>query len=410
MKYDVIIIGGGASGMAAAATIKNKRVCLIEGSKKLGKKLSATGNGRCNLTNENLDISKYHGDTSVLLPYFASFSLERIISFFNSIGIITKADEENRVYPLNLQAQAVNEALFRALENNNTDVFLESTVISAEKRKEGFLVKTSDNRELISKNLIFASGGLASPKLSCKNESYAILKSLGHTVSFLSPSIVHFTSKDKFLNKLSGVRAKAKVTLKVGDRKIREEKGEVQFADKSLSGICVMQLSTLCHSLVNAEYKFKEKAFIELDLLPDYSFPEALTVLKNLIKTVKNLKVKNLLSGILNLKLANEIINKSNLNPELDANNLKECEIKAVLSLIKSLKISVEGLKGFEDAQVTSGGVLLKEIDLNSMESKRVKDLYLTGELLNIHGDCGGYNLHFAFLSGIIAAEAINKK
>ena len=408
MKYDVVIIGGGASGMAAAASIKNKKVCLIEGNKKLGKKLLATGNGRCNITNENLDISKYHGDALFLKPYFPSFSLERVISFFNSIGIITKADEENRVYPLNLQAQAVNDALIRATINNKADILLESVVTAVKKTKEGFKVFTSDNKEIETKKLIMAAGGLASPKLSCKNDSFSILKSLGHKVSFLSPSIVHFISKDKFINNLSGVRAKAKVALKIGDRRIREEKGEVQFGDKSLSGICVMQLSSVCSDLIDKDFKFKEKAFIELDLLPDYSFPEALSLLKNLTKSVANLKVKNLLSGVLNIKIANEIIKKSALNPELDANKLKENELKSVLSLIKSLKINVEGLKGFDDAQVTSGGVLLKEIDLNTMESKLVKGLYLTGEVLNIHGDCGGYNLHFAFTSGIIAAEAIN--
>ena len=306
------------------------------------------------------------------------------------------------------QAQAVNEALIRAIENNKTEILLETTVTKVNKTKDGFIVFTNNEKELTCKKIIFSAGGLASPKLSCKNESFNILKSLGHKISFLSPSIVHFTSKDKFLNNLSGVRAKSKVILKVGENKIREEKGEVQFTDKALSGICVMQLSSECHGLINSDFKFKEKAFIELDLLPDFSFPEALSVLKSLIKSVNNLKARNLLSGLLNLKLANEIIKKWGVNPELEASKIKESELKALLSIIKSLKISVEGLKGFEDAQVTSGGVFLKEVDLHKMESKRVKDLYLTGELLNIHGDCGGYNLHFAFLSGIIAAEAIN--
>lgn len=407
MIYDVIIIGGGASGLLAAATIKNKKVLLIEGNKKFGKKLLATGNGRCNLSNLNMDINKYHGDISLLKPYFEGYNTERVISAFQNLALKTKADEEGRLYPLNLQAQAVNECLLRGIENNNTQVILEFTAEKVSKTKGVFSVFNEKGEEYKGKNLIFAVGGLASGKLSCKNKSYDIIKSFGHNLSPLSPSIVQFICKDKFINTLQGVRAKAEVTLISGDKKIRKEAGEVQFTEKCLSGIAVMQLSSECSGLINPDFTFKEKSFIELDLLPDMSFSEVFLMLKDFSK-IKGITCENLLKGVLNIKLAKEIINKSGLPLEKGADKLKDGELKALVSLIKGLKLSISGLKGFEDAQVTSGGVKLKEVNLETMESKLVKGLYFTGEVLNIHGDCGGYNLHFAFVTALKAAESLS--
>ena len=408
MKYEVIIIGAGASGLAAAVSAaKNKKLALVEGSKKLGKKLLATGNGRCNITNENLSLDKYHGDVKELAPYFKEMPLSTVISFFNNIGIITKADEEGRVYPINYQAQAVCDALERAAVNNNCDIYTEFTAVSVTKHKGVFSVKSADGKSLTAEKVIIASGGAAAPKLSCKNDSYSIIKSLNHSVTKLTPSLVQFTSKDKFLFNLQGVRAKANSALYIGDRKIREEKGEVQFNDKALSGICVMQLSSDISTYLNSDLSFKEKAFLELDLMPDYNFADLLLILKNIIKSVEKLQINDLLSGILNLKLGKEILKSLKLDLSASAKSLKEQDLKRVVSNIKAFRINLWGVKGFDDAQVTSGGVPLSEINLSTMESKRVKGLYFTGEVLNIHGDCGGYNLHFAFSTGIKAGKNI---
>lgn len=415
-RTHIAVVGAGASGLMAArqaAEVLQKRgepvsVTLLEGNSRAGKKLLATGNGRCNLTNEEASPAHYHGDAE-LREILSCVSVCQVIRAFEQLGILCRTDEAGRVYPYNLQAAAVLKALRLACEESGVRFQYESNVFSILHTADGFLLKSENGEELLADKCILACGGQASPKHSCGTNGYELARQTGHRLVPLSPALVPVRCKEKALVSLKGMRCKAAVSLETDGDVLYRESGEVIFGEHSLSGICIFNLSVLL-----ADYfrfgkisgQACKRPSIVLDLAEDFEAYELNRYLTKLCRQFPNRMAGDLLSGLLNNQVGEELLRSLQIDRAKPFSALTNEELARIVSVVKAWHFSAERLEGWEKAQVTAGGVSLREIQTNTMESRKVPGLYITGELLNVHGDCGGYNLHFAWISGMLAGRS----
>ena len=418
--YNIAIIGGGASGLAAAvaaarelkATNKTAKIVVLEGNKKLGKKLLATGNGRCNLTNMNADPAHYFGDIRFVTKLFEEFTPEKIRDFFAQIGLFTTADSEGRVYPYNKQAAAVLEVLRLNAESMGVKFITEFNTASVNRSGKNYLITSDSGNEIKSAKCILATGGKASPKLLSAINGYDLATSLGHSSTGLYPVLLQLKSGDKFLKNLSGMRCKADVVLMADGEAVHAESGELLFADKAISGICIFGLSIYAGEFF-ATGKINGKKYRELtvkaDLAPEFTAAMIAEHISSRIAETPEVPAGDILCGLLNMKVGRELVRKCGVDTLAPAKLIRKEKISQIAKTVKNLILPISGTKDWDDAQVTAGGIPVKEININTMESRMSPGLYLCGELLNIHGECGGYNLHWAWLSGIKAGTAAAK-
>lgn len=391
------IIGAGAAGLMAAAKM-GQGTLLLEGNTKPGKKLLATGNGRCNLTNVNISPEHYHGDKKAA-ALLERYPAEKILAEFEKMGLLCRTDSEGRAYPYNLQAAAVLQALWQICEQNGVAAEWEFTAEKITKTANGFVITSADGREISAENCILAMGGSASPKHSCVDNRYEIAKQLGHSVVKPVPSLVPIKTTAKSCKSLKGMRCKARAALCDNGSEIYAESGEVIFGDGQISGICVFNLSARLADCTG-------KPEIVLDLLEEMPKFELIKYLKQLRKTRPQMAASEIFSGVLNLRVGQEIAKLCKIERDRTLGEVGDAELEKAAALCKSWRFPVVGRGDFNSAQVTSGGVPLSEINLQTMESKKCGGLYLVGEMLNVDGDCGGYNLHWAWATAMAAARA----
>ncbi len=402
-KYDIAVVGGGASGLAAAITAKREqpqlKIVILERLSRVGKKLLSTGNGRCNLTNRNLTPDFYSGSCKALFPFVQDFSVE---DFFLSLGVICKADEAGRVYPASGTAAAVLDSLRLETARIGIEVICDFTVSEIEK-KGVFTIKSSGGKKLSAKAVILAGGGMSQPDLGSDGSALKICRKLSIPVATPRPALVPVKTDSNMVRSLKGIRTEAKVSVTLDGKKIKSEYGEVQFGDGTLSGICIFNLSAVCSEYLN-------RTEIQLDLLPDKSFPEICTLIESIAKKRSEAALEDLLSGIFNKRIGMAIIKQAtNHSTAEPVKTLTASDIKAIAGLIKCWKFPVYGTCGYEKSQVTAGGVSIEAIS-ESLETKGCPGLFLCGEILDINGDCGGYNLTFAFASGCLAGRSCADK
>lgn len=400
-KFDAVIVGGGASGLMCAIGAKQKNknisVVIIEKNDRVGKKLLSTGNGRCNLTHSDITAEKYCGSFKKQSnTIFKKYDTDKLLDIFKKIGLLTFCDNEGRYYPICKQASAVLDVLRFACERLNVEIFCGENIRSIRNNNGYFSVKT-DGNEFISKKLVIANGSKAAPKLGGNSSSADYLKNFGHSFVPFSPALCPVKVKSEVIKSLKGIRATAKAVLFDKNGKVvKEEIGEVQFSDNSLSGICIFNLSLYT----------KKDFLISLDLLHDISHTELKSLIYNNRKLFSNQTVDNLLTGIFQKRLGQAVLKESKIADfSRKCCSLTESEIENIVRTIKDLHFTVVENCGFEQAQCALGGVNGHEIDENTMQSKIVKNLYVCGEAIDLCGECGGYNLHFAFASGITAGE-----
>lgn len=419
VKNDVIIVGAGASGLMAGicAARRGKKVLIIDRMAKAGKKIYATGNGKCNYTNAQYDYDSYRGENvDIVSEVLAKFSYENTIDFFEELGILAK-NKDGYIYPYSEQASSVVEVMLMELDNLGVKILLEENVqkiiknsnmkmnkkivineskyskdIDDKKNEEnvGYTVVTDKNKHICSK-VILATGGMASPKLGSNGSGYALAESLGHSIVKPNKALVQLKTKGKEYKSLSGVRIQGKVTMYIEGEEIRTNYGEFVFTDYGISGIPIMQLSR--YAAVGLSNN--KKARIELDFYPDIDDKELLVLLRNRQKNCYYKDNYELLIGMINNKLAAYIDRKSN------------GRLEAMIRYMKKLPMEIVDTNSWDNAQVTAGGVSTKEIDYHTMESKVSKGLYITGELMDIDGTCGGYNLQWAWSTGYIAGNNV---
>ena len=399
-RFDALIIGAGASGMLCAIAAKKKnpqlRVAIIEKNDRVGKKLLATGNGRCNLTNLHIDAAKYVGSfRSQAEKLFLYYDCAFLREYFYQLGLLTYADSAGRVYPLSKQASSVLDVLRFGCERSGVQVFCNETICSLKKRGDGFVIKTKEH-DFYSEKLVIACGSKAAPKLGGSASGADLLKNFGHSVVPFSPALCPLSVKSDILKSLKGLRANGSVTLLRNNQTIQSENGEIQFTDSALSGICVFNLSLYA----------RQGDMITIDLLDNISEKELYNILKKNKRLFSFLSADSLLTGALQKRLAQAVLKACGLRDfSRLCDDLADRELKIIANQVKNMRFEVSGKAGFEQAQCALGGAAGKEIDEKTMQSKKVRNLFVCGEAIDLCGECGGFNLHFAFVSGIIAGE-----
>ena len=390
------IIGAGASGMAAAlAASENKEVevILFERQARVGRKLQATGNGRCNLSNLHAGPKGYHGeDVSFIRPAIAAMDPEKTLAWFRSFGLFTVTEDSGKVYPYSDQANSVVDILRFALDRPNVQLCTGFEVQKINKTDDGFAVSNGEETVICNK-LIIACGGLAGTKLGGSMSGYKLLGKLGHKSTRLRPSLVQLKSDWGGLASLKGVRANCNVKIYHNDDLHAESTGELQFTDYGLSGPVIFEVSRdTCQGT--------GKWIAKLDLLPHCT--EEMLARELHRRAEISFPMDELLTGILHNRLG-RILTKAAGVKEKSLNNT---QIQAVVKAVKAFEVVLTEPMGMENAQVTAGGVLTRDFDPATMESKLVPGLYACGEVLDIDGDCGGYNLQWAWSSGYLAGRS----
>ena len=401
-KRHVIIVGGGASGLMAAisAAREGAQVTIVEQRERLGKKILSTGNGRCNLTNKYMDVSCFRGDdTTIVSKILDNFGYQETISFFEVLGVILK-DRQGYVYPISDQAGTILEVLCMEIEHLGVNIILEQSVKNISKTSRGFTVRTTDTT-LLGDAVILATGGRAASVLGSDGSGYALAKTFGHKLSPVVPALVQLKGKGNFYKQISGVRTQAKVSLYVDRGYVCEDTGELQLTNYGISGIPVFQISRYAAKALNE----KKAVMAEVDFLPSMSDDAFEDFLHKRIELHGHRTAEDFLIGIFHKKLIGLLLTASRINTNQVMDAVTNEQINKLVSVSKHFRLEIEGTNDFEQAQVCAGGVRTSEVNPQTLESVYVDNLYLTGELLDIDGICGGYNLQWAWSTGYVAGR-----
>ena len=397
----IVIIGAGASGILAGIYAKNSNneVIILEKNNKPLKKLLITGNGKCNYFNENFNIDKYSSeDIKSLSNVITIENKNEVLNFFDSIGIIPRI-KNGYYYPSSNQAYSIYNALLKEAEVKGVKIKTESSVIDI--KKENKFIIALENEKIECDKVIISTGSKAYPKTGSDGDGYNFAKKFNHSVNKVYPALVQLTSNDKILKELDGVRVDVKVTLFKDNKKIKEEIGELQFTKEGLSGICIYNLSI----------KTNIGDVVSINLLNDfniYNSEDFVSIFEERNNIVKNRSITELLEGYLNYKIVNAVLKKCNIDSSKGYSKLTKEEKILLGKMLTNLQIKIEGTKDYNSSQVCGGGISLKEVNMDTFESKLVSGLYFTGEVLDVVGECGGYNLGFAFISGMLAGKSVN--
>ena len=391
------IIGAGASGMAAALAAsvnENVEVILMERQARVGKKLSATGNGRCNLTNLHAMEGGFHGDEAKFADFaLHQFDVQNTLDWFSDMGLYTVAEDSGRVYPYSDQANSVVDVLRFALEKPNVQLLTGFEVKKVKKTDSGFLVDGGEETIFCDK-LIVACGGLAGTKLGGSMSGYQLLRSFGHKCTKLRPTLVQLKSDWSGCASLKGVRANCHAAIYCDGLLHSESTGELQLTEHGLSGPVIFEISRdACQGRGNWTAR--------LDFLPERDEEWLKQALMRRRST--NLRAEDLLTGILHNRLGRVLTQAVGISGYVPIAQLEEEEIAAVVSGVKNFEVPLTEPMGMDAAQVTAGGIVTSEFDPQTMESKLIPGLYACGEVLDVDGDCGGYNLQWAWSSGRLA-------
>lgn len=403
MHSDCIILGGGAAGLAACAALSKTgmRITLIERLDRVGKKIMASGNGRCNLSNENMDASLYADAAPFVKQVYGATPPEEVLSFFSDLGLMT-ASEDGRIYPRTMMASSVLDVLRAGCEQENVTLLTGQEAVSlTPSRRGGWSVQLSDGQGLFAPIVICAMGGSASPHLGTDGTGVRLLEMLGHRASRQYPALVQLKCEHGALRSLKGIRVQAKLTLEISGKSAAQEEGELLFADYGVSGVCVFQLSGLAAQALGE----KKQVRLLVHLLPEVENVSAW--LQARMAAHPQQSALGLFTGVFPRLLTMALLKEAGISPDAPLSRLRSAQLDALAQAIAAFALPVTGTQGFKNAQVTRGGIALDEVDSRTMASRLFGGLYILGETLDVDGPCGGYNLHFAFASALTAAKAI---
>ena len=396
------IIGGGAAGLFAACMLARAGapVVLLEKQNRVGRKLLSTGNGRCNLTNLNASEKDYHGDARYIRAAMDALSPEDAIALFGEMGLICAPDEEGRVYPVSNQAAGVLDALRLYAVENGCEIITEFEVKNLARKKGGFVLQSSDGRSIAADFVIVACGGLAAPKLGGCADGYKLLEAFGHKCSARLPAIAALKTDPEAVRALKGIRMHGRLELYSGERLLRSETGEILFSETGVSGIAAMQMARS----VNLSMQKGGKCRLKLNFMPgaDENFIAQRAAL------LPDRPLDDFLSGVVPKRLGQVLIKNAGVTPlTLPAGDMTFSQCRAVQRMLTGWILDVKSTLGFDQAQVTCGGAVLSDFHAETLESRRVPNLFAAGEVLDVDGDCGGFNLHWAWASAMLCAREI---
>ena len=403
MHSDCIILGGGTSGLAACAALAQTgmHVTLIERLDRVGKKIMAAGNGRCNLSNENMDAAFYGHAAPFVKKVYDVTPPQAVLDFLSDLGLMT-ASEEGRIYPRTMMASSVLDVLRAGCEQENVTLLTGQEVVSVTpSRRGGWSVQLSGGEGVFAPVVICAMGGSASPHLGTDGAGVRLLENLGHRAVKQYPALVQLKCDHGALRSLKGIRVQASLTLEIAGKAAMQETGELLFADYGVSGVCVFQLSGYAAQALDE----KKRVRLLVNLLPEMSDTAAWLTLRMTARPMDS--ALGLFTGVFPRLLTMSILKQAGISPEAPVSRLSAVQTHALLEAITAFPLPVTGTQGFKNAQVTRGGIQLDEVDPRTMASRLFDGLYVLGETLDVDGPCGGYNLHFAFASALTAAKAI---
>ena len=410
MHHDLIIVGGGASGLIAAITAKDFGidVAIVEGTDRIGKKILTTGNGRCNISNNCIKppfINYHSSNPNFQFTALDKFSLEDTKNFFLSLGLPIVALPTGKLYPQSLQASSVVDILKMAIEDRNIPLYTNCKIKDIHSGKKFKLSTTNEEYKLFTANkVVLACGGKTAPKTGSDGSGYNIAKNLGHSITPLVPGIVQLKLDYHSLKAFSGVKFDGYATLLVNDEVVKKDFGEILFTDYGISGPPILQISALAsQNIFN-----KKKTEVVVDLLPSYSKEDLEDFLECHFALLSHRPIINALVGVINKKIIPILLKECGItNLQMPCYELSWKEKMKLISTLKSWKFTCTGTNDFNQAQVTVGGVNTKDINYDTLESKIIPNLYFCGEILDVHGDCGGFNLQWAWSSGYTVVTSI---
>ena len=411
--YDIVIIGGGASGLAAAIEAGRRtagsrstaRVLILERLDRVGKKLLTTGNGRCNITNRDLSPEKFHSNRpKAAEEVLRTLSPQQTADFFADLGVLFRFDETGRAFPYSLQASAVLDALRAGADEAGAVTRCGCQVTGIRPRKGGFFVEAEGGEGQIrytARRVILAAGGSAAPKLGSDGNGSRLLQALGHAVLPQTPAIVQLKTDPTYTKPLKGIKVEGKAALYIDGKKERAEAGEILFTDYGLSGPPILQIS-------RAAARAGKGSMIEVsvDCMPDYPFHRIYALLLERAARRPACPLEDYFTGLLHKRVGQTLLKACGLSLRDPAGRLTQAQWKAVASKLKDFRFRVTGTTGWANAQTTAGGLDLADFSPRTLESRRVKGLYACGEALDVDGDCGGYNLQWAWASGLLAGRS----
>lgn len=401
MKTEIAVIGGGASGLMAAITAKKsgKEVIILERKDRILKKVLITGNGRCNITNVNANISNYFGkNISSVENILNRFTPHDTMDFFNELGIVCNEENRGKVYPLSGQASSVVDALRFEAEKLGIKIETEFYVRKIEKDGFKFKIYSEDKKKIEAGRVILAAGGQSYPELGSNGSGFELAKELGHSVTKLSPSIVQLKTEKYQVKGLQGIKTDVAVTAYGDNKKICTYDGELLFTDYGISGNVVFNISFVMPLYKNVEF--------EIDFMEKFDYNELYEMLKERKRILSHLTMENYFNGMINKKLGQFLSKVSGIEKlSKPVKDLNDSDIRKLCTVLKKYRVKILETTGFKNAQVTAGGVSLDEVNTETLESKIVKGLYFSGEVLDVYGECGGFNLQWAWASGHIAGE-----
>jgi len=398
----VIVIGGGAAGLFAAicAARMGAEVTVIEKLDKVGKKILATGNGRCNFTNIDCNVDYYKSNNKEFISkVFSKFNNDNAISFFEELGVFHKVEGEGRVYPYSEEATAILDVLKLEAKRVNVEFIVDSEVTRIEKKGNRFFVYSKSGTALKPDKVIIATGGMAGPQYGCSGDGYHFAKKLGHNIIDIKPGLVKVKPISK-IKEIKGVRVKGAVSIVRKGQSYATEIGEIQFTDDALSGISVFNLSSEVQKIIDKD----KTCTLRIDLFPEYTVEDLIIILQMRKAYSNNKTVEEFLIGLIKKKVIIYILKEIGItNTNMNCSKLKKEDVERIAKVLKQWDFKIYDTYKWKEAQVTTGGIDTLEIDSTTMESNKVKGLYFAGEVVDVDGICGGYNLQWAWASGNIA-------
>lgn len=400
---EAIIIGGGAAGFMAAITASRlgARITILERKDRVLKKVLATGNGRCNYSNVHASKQNYYilgkGKVDKVL---SAFLPEHTVAFFKQLGIAPWEEDNGKLYPRSLQSSSIVDALRLEAERLGVEIRTDWDVSQIKKTKEGFLLRSSGDERMEAKKILLAAGGQASPSLGSDGSGFLLAEQLGHSVTERKAALVQLKTPKHQVKGLTGIKCNARIKAFGNGRFAREEEGELLFADYGVSGSVIFDLSYL-HAQV-------ADMWLVVDFVPELDKERLRSVLTERKKHLEPYTMEQYFNGFLNKKLGQFLSKQAGIEKlSLPIAALREDQIEDLIAVLKGYRIDITDTTGHQAAQVTAGGVRLQEVEESTLESKRVPGLYFAGEVLDVYGDCGGYNLQWAWASGYVAGRAM---
>lgn len=399
----VVVIGAGASGIISAIKAsENNNVILLDGNDKCGKKILLTGNGRCNYWNSNVCLEQYEADNkNVLEEIISEKNKMDTYSFLESLGIYPKI-KNGYYYPYSNQSASIREILDREIKKSKIDFRYGIKVKEIIKDIDKFIITLENDSEIIADKVIIATGSKACPKTGSDGSGYDFAKKLGHKVNLVTPALTQLISSGKFLKEWENIRCDAKVTLIVNGKKKKEDIGEIQLTSSGISGICTFNIS----GLASKNLALGNKVEVLINFMPNLE-NNFYNWIEDRAKKMKDKTIEELFESIFNYKLMFVLLRAANISKNCKWDELNELEKRTLCDKIEKFKLDIIKTESFEKAQVCTGGVSLDEVSPKSLESCIIPGLFFVGEILDVDGKCGGFNLAFAWISGYLAGRGV---